>query len=292
MTIINTYQNGNCEVTIYEDGTKERTYPAIAAPKFPESLDVKITNWCDAGCGWCHEKSTRQGIHGDLDETISLLTQLPAGVEIAIGGGHPLSHPHFDDFVKELTKHGLICNVTINEYHFKKEQDRIERLVADGYVKGVGYSYKSEPCLWKYEHLVSHIIVGVHDYTSLENIIRVNDKVLLLGYKEVGRGLNWNDKHFIQVRHNINSWYRGLFAAVRQAQVSFDNLAISQLNPSRLFVNADDYDTFYMGNDGLFSMYVDAVKREYAVSSTSNKRKQLTNDIFEMFGKVKEALCE
>jgi len=286
MTIINSYQNGNCAVTIFDDGTKERTYPFVAEPEFPESLDVKITNWCDAACGWCHEKSTPHGEHANLDKTIEILTQLPAGVEIAIGGGHPLSHPDFDEFVKFLTAHGLICNVTINEYHFEKEQARIESLVSKGYIKGVGYSYKTKPCLWKYEHLVSHIIIGVHNYRSLEDIVQINDKVLLLGYKQVGRGINWNDKHLIQVKENIGSWYRGLFAAVRKAQISFDNLAIVQLKPGRLFVEARDYDTFYMGDDGLFSMYIDAVREEYAVSSTSNERMVLTDNIGEMFKSI------
>jgi organic radical activating enzyme len=43
---------------------------------------------------------------------------MPAGVEIAIGGGNPLSHPDFDDFVVTLSENGTICNVTINEKHW------------------------------------------------------------------------------------------------------------------------------------------------------------------------------
>ncbi len=286
MTIINSYRNGNCLVTLYSDGTKTREYEDIAIPVYPESLDVKITNWCDAACAWCHEKSTKHGEHGDLGRTIDLLKQLPAGVEIAIGGGHPLSHPDFDNFVQELSEHGLICNVTVNEFHFDNELDRIEKLIADGYVKGVGYSYKSKPCTWEYEHLVNHVIIGVHDYESLMDIIKVNKKVLLLGYKHVGRGVVWEDKHLEQVKQNISSWYRWLFKAVEKAHVSFDNLAISQLSPMRLFSTQAHYEKFYMGNDGHFSMYLDAVKQEYATSSTTNKRHQYDDSIKEMFGIV------
>jgi len=286
MTIINSYQNGNCLVTLYSDGTKTREYEDVALPVYPESLDVKITNWCDAACAWCHEKSTKHGMHGYLSDTIDLLKQLPAGVEIAIGGGHPLSHPEFDNFVQELSGHGLICNVTVNEFHFDNELERIEKLIADGYIKGVGYSYKSKPCTWKYEHLVNHAIIGVHDYSSLEDIIKVNKKILLLGYKHVGRGVVWEDKHLEQVKQNISSWYRGLFSAPRISQISFDNLAISQLNPRRLFANQDDYDKFYMGNDGYFSMYLDAVNKDYAVSSTTLTRYPYMYDIKEMFSNV------
>ena len=48
-------------------------------------MDLKITDWCDAGCAWCHEGSTLRGRHADLDEALELLSVLPAGAEIAIG---------------------------------------------------------------------------------------------------------------------------------------------------------------------------------------------------------------
>lgn len=288
MEILRTYLNGNCNVTLYEDGTKVREYEDEPLPIYPESLDLKITNWCDAGCGWCHEKSTKRGWHGTLSRMVRLLTQLPAGVEIAIGGGHPMSHPGFDDFVKELSDHGLICNVTINQFHFEKELPRIERLVADGHIKGVGYSYKDKPCLWNYEHLVNHVIVGVIKPHQLEEVVQVNKKVLLLGYKQVGRGINHIDHYGDLVESLINHWYRFLFEAVRIADISFDNLAIEQLNPKRLFTNPADYDKFYMGTDGSFSMYIDAIKKEYAVSSTSVDRMKLTQNMAEIFKNVRE----
>lgn len=286
MTIINSYYNGNCEVTLHSDGTKVREYEGNPMPVYPESIDVKITNWCDAGCAWCHEKSTKRGEHGNLLRTFKALKQLPAGVEIAIGGGHPLSHPYFDTFVRGLTEHGLICNVTVNEYHFEKELPRIEKLIEDGYIKGVGYSYKSKPCDWEYEHLVNHVIIGVHDYETLDALTSINKKVLLLGYKQVGRGINWNDKHLTNVNDNIGSWYRGLFAAVKKAHLSFDNLAITQLNPRRLFSNPVDYDKFYMGDDGRFSMYMDSVNDQFAVSSTSSLRLDILANMADMFKTV------
>lgn len=290
MTIINSYQNGNCKVTLYSDGTKVRIYDGVPVPEYPESIDVKITDWCDAGCAWCHEKSTKHGKHGSLTKIYSVLEQLPAGVEIAIGGGHPLSHPNFDSFVTALSARGIVCNVTINEHHFEQELPRIKELVTQGYIKGVGYSYKSKPCEWKYEHLVSHVIVGVHNYDTLETITRINKKVLLLGYKQVGRGIRWNENNISNIEHNIGSWYRGLFKAARKAHLSFDNLAIDQLNPKRLFANQSEYEKFYMGDDGRFSMYIDAVNQEFAVSSTSKSRMAITADMKNMFKSVGKML--
>ena len=286
-SVINSYANGGTVVTLFEDGTKIRHVLSSEAPSYPESIDVKITNWCDAACSWCHEKSTKRGLHGDLQKTVDLLKQLPAGAELAIGGGHPLAHPDFDNFVKELSAHGLICNVTINEFHFEKELPRIEKLVADKLIYGVGYSYSAKPCIWKYDNLVSHLIVGVTSCKDLEKVVAVNNKVLLLGYKTFGRGEKYVDRFNKQVHDNIAYWYRYLFKAAQLAHLSFDNLAIEQLNPKRLFANDEDYSKFYMGNDGMYSMYIDAVKREYAVTSTGKVRHAMSDSLKDMFANVR-----
>ena len=64
--MLKSYMNGNTLVTIYEDGTKVREYDGTPVPVHPESMDVKITNACDAGCRYCHEKSVPSGKHADL----------------------------------------------------------------------------------------------------------------------------------------------------------------------------------------------------------------------------------
>ena len=280
------YTNGNTEVKIFDDGTKVRTYEGIPAPDFPESMDVKITNWCDAGCHWCHEESTTKGQHANLAPTLDLIKQMPKGCEIAIGGGHPLSHPGFEDFVKELTLHGIICNVTINEKHFEKELPRIESLVGQGFLKGVGYSYKDKPCTWKYEHLVTHVIIGVTGPEELERILQVNNKVLLLGYKDYGRGKGFHTRKSEEVDRNIKAWYHihALKEACIKARISMDNLAIEQLNPKRLYVrNPEAYNEAYMGEEGTFSMYMDAVREEYAVCSFDPYRRSYGASLSEMF---------
>lgn len=289
--ILNQYQNGETVVTIFSDGTKERDISKGIIAEYPESLDVKITNWCDnpTGCAtWCHEKSNKMGKNGDLQPTIDLLKQLPAGVEIAIGGGSPLDHPEFDNFVKELSCSGIICNVTVSEYHFNKQKDHIERLISDRLVYGVGYSYSSIPCNWDYEHLVTHVIVGTVPYFDLDKIVEYNNKkVLLLGFKKkTGRGDIFYRKNNALVDNNIKTWYAGLFNASKKAHLSFDNLAISQLNPSRLFKEDTDYQKMFMGKDGMYSMYMDAVTQTFSVSSTGVDRYNYLSSISEMFHKV------
>lgn len=52
------YENGNTTVSIYEDGTKIRQFEGIPTIYHPESLDVKITNYCDLGCKFCLKGDT------------------------------------------------------------------------------------------------------------------------------------------------------------------------------------------------------------------------------------------
>ena len=68
--------------------------------------------------------------------------------------------------------------------------------------------------------------------------------------------------------------------------VSFDNLAIDQLKLRRIFSNKD-WNEFYMGDDGQFTMYIDLVEEKYALSSTSIERFEIMDDIVDMFNVVK-----
>ena len=66
--------------------------------------------------------------------------------------------------------------------------------------------------------------------------------------------------------------------------VSFDNLAIEQLEVKRL-VKDDEWEEFYMGDDGNFTYYIDMVERKFAQSSTTpfDKRHDLLDSVDEMF---------
>ena len=92
------YKNGNYIVKIYSDGTKIRyTSKDEFEALFPESIDIKITNYCDSNCSMCHERSDTLGKHARIDH--KFLTTLKRGTELAIGGGNPLSHPQLFEFL-------------------------------------------------------------------------------------------------------------------------------------------------------------------------------------------------
>ena len=275
MTTINKYQNGNTEVTIFSDGTKTREYFDTPFVDHPESIDVKITDYCDMGCSYCHESSTVAGVHGDLVRLLEIIKPLPAGVELAIGGGNPLAHPDLVPFLFSLRARGIIANLTINQGHLKTYKDLITYLIKEELVKGVGISITNnnftyvKPLLEITDNIVYHIIAGVNKVEDLDKLISLGKcKVLVLGYKHFGFGVNF---HSEAVDKEIRRWYMYLPKYLGKCVVSFDNLAIEQLNVKRMLTD-EGWKKFYMGDDFVYSMYIDAIKQEYAPTSRTKER--------------------
>jgi hypothetical protein len=284
MNILHSYTNGNTRVELYDDGTKIRHYEGKPLVVHPESLDVKITDYCDGKCSYCHEKSTVNGKHGDLAKLEEVLSVLPPGVEIAIGGGNPLEHPLLLGFLMKLKSRGLVANMTVNQKHVVSHQHALYNLVGSHLIHGIGISYQSQKDieytvpLMKDNNLVFHMIMGINTMQDVEdcyNFCRAHGKpckILILGYKSYGFGLNHLLKNK-QIEDNKYQWYIGIarFFKKNGMTISFDNLAIEQLKLKRYFTPAA-WDQFYMGHDGVFTMYIDGVKQEFAKSSTSDNR--------------------
>ena len=290
MEVIANYQNGNTHVALYTDGTKVRKYEGTPAPVHPESIDMKITDWCDVGCAFCHESSTVRGKHANVETIYRMIEGLPAGVELAIGGGDPLSHPKIFEIMEAFSKRGLVANVTVNGQHIYRHYKLIQDLRGYGAIHGLGISYHER--MWHdygeeaapYDHdrrgngvmefddvadqnTIIHFIAGEHDPLDALNVSRYNAKILVLGYKQFGRGVG----HFSpRVTHNLGAWKYWINTIMSKGIVCFDNLALEQLKlKDRL--PADLWKRCFMGDDGTFTMYADAVRDEYAISSTSSR---------------------
>lgn len=285
------YKNNNYTVNLYFDGTKERIFDETPDPFFPESIDCKITNYCDAKCSFCHEESTIYGQHGDVNKLLSVLSELPAGIEIAIGGGSAQSHPQFNFFVESLANAGLIANLTINQKHLGQDFDKLKDLIINKKIYGVGISYNSSSYIEdikKYleisDNIVFHFILGIN---KLEDIDYLNNvcssmgkkcKILFLGYKHFGFGINYYVKNS-NIESNKKKWYQhlGKYFSNQNLVLSFDNLAIDQLNVKRFFTK-EGWDIFYMGDEFTHSMYIDGVNQQYAPTSTESKINRVSFD--------------
>lgn len=293
--ILGEYDNGNYHVTIYEDGTKVReTFDEDATEfvaEYPECMDVKITNRCGKGCSWCHENSTPDGEHGEI-LTAKFWDTLKPYTEIALGGGDPLSHPDLVTFLIKLKKLKLIPNMTVNQTHFMQNWALLKFLCEEKLIYGLGVSLV-EPTedfiekIKEFPNAVIHIINGVVKKEQLAKLANNDLKVLILGYKEFRRGVTYLEEHLVQVEMNKMALYDYLPDMLNEFKVvSFDNLALEQLEVKRLLTE-EEWNEFYMGNDGKYTMYIDLVKEQFALCSVAEERFDLLDDIKPMFEKVK-----
>lgn len=291
--IVASYVNGNYSVCLLSDGTKVRfSNDDTFCAAFPESIDVKITNYCDVGCPMCHENSSVDGEHGDLNHPF--FDSLTAGTELALGGGNPLDHPQLVPFLQRMKDKGVVCNVTVNKMHFERHHLQIRKLCKDKLVHGVGISVLSNRNLQQviafaktYPHCVIHLIAGVASPTLWQSLSGHGLKVLVLGYKMFGRGTDFANNNKMDL-HCSHAWLKKQISTIAKgfASISFDNLAIEQLDVKGM-LDKDFFDAHYMGDDGDFTMYVDLVRQQFAISSTTKQRNALTDDINQMFAVVK-----
>ena len=230
------YKNGNYFVTIFDDGTKVRENNLdFYEADFPESMDCKITNRCPFGCPMCHEKSTPDGKHGDILNT-EFIDKLRPGTEMAIGGGAVTGHPDLIPFLEKLKARGVIPSITVNQKEFKGHLELINKLVEEKLIYGLGVSFTSfddefwDNAIKNNPNLVVHLIAGIHGGDVFDYFANKGVKILILGYKDFGRGHDLLEKASAIIQVQIDWLKNNLSRLMGKFKViSFDNLAIEQL---------------------------------------------------------------
>ena len=217
MELLGSYKNGNTMNHIFSDGTRIReTEDDEFRFDFASNMDVKICNFCDRGCPFCHEDSTQDGKFGDILNEKFIETLHPYQ-EIAIGGGDATAHPDLIPFLEKLKAQKVIANITVNQVHFEKKQDLIRKLVDEKLIYGLGVSLVNPTesfinLVKEYPNAVIHVINGVlkaSDVATLEN----NDlKILILGYKHLRRGNDYFDSDAVNIKKNQEWLYENLGA--------------------------------------------------------------------------------
>lgn len=293
MNLLGVYKNGNMRTCIFSDGTKIReTEDDEFIPDFAENMDIKISNYCDMGCKFCHEGSTKNGKHGDILNHKFVETLHPYQ-EVALGGGDATSHPDLIPFLHKLKDRKVIVNMTVNQRHFEQKQELIKKLVDEKLIYGLGVSLVNPTdefisLIRQYPNAVIHVINGVLKPSDIAALSNKNLKMLILGYKQLRRGNEWysEDHENIIVKQ---MWLKENLGGIINnfKVVSFDNLAIEQLEVQRL-MSQEEWDEFYMGDDGSMTYYIDMVEQKFARSSTADfdKRYDLLDSVDEMFKKI------
>lgn len=294
MRLIGRYKNGNYMVTIFSDGTKVReTEDDSFLPAFAENCDVKITDKCDGGCAFCYEGCTTNGKHGDI-LNYKFLDTLHPYTELALNG-NDLTHPDLIPFLEKLKEKKVIANMTVNQIHFERCQDMIRSLVGNGLINGLGVSLR-EPTeefislIKTYPNAVVHVINGILKPTDVEAMADNKIKMLILGYKQMRRGADWYNadcENIIKLQNWLSDNLKNIIEHFEV--VSFDNLAIKQLDVKSLMTN-DEWEEFYMGDDGGFTFYIDMVDGTFGKNSLvpDHERHPIGDlSIDEMFQKIR-----
>ena len=290
LKLLGVYKNGNYTVKILNDGTKIReTNDDDFIPAFAENCDVKITDRCDGGCPFCYEGCTPNGKHGDI-LNYKFLDTLHPYTELAING-NDLTHPDLIPFLKKMKEKKIIINMTVNQIHFEEYFDIIDALVFDKLIYGLGVSLRKPTVdfvnkIKTFPNAVIHVINGIlsdEDYEALKD----NDlKMLILGYKHLRRGVDYYNYFEDSVQKKM-TWLHGNLGDMLNhfKVVSFDNLAIEQLDVKRL-LSDEQWDEFYMGDDGGFTFYIDMVDGTFGKNSLATVRYPIMDSIDEMFQKI------
>lgn len=293
MNLLGIYKNGNFITKIFDEGTKIReTEDDEFIPDFAENMDIKISNYCDMGCKFCHEGSTKNGKHGDVLNQKFIETLHPYQ-EVALGGGDAASHPDLIPFLHKLKDKKVIVNMTVNQRHFEQKQELINKLIDEKLIYGLGVSLVNPTdefisLIQQYPNAVIHVINGILKPSDVEILSDKNLKMLILGYKQLRRGGDYLYKEFESITTKQMWLKENLESVIEHFKVvSFDNLAIEQLEVQRL-MSQEEWDEFYMGDDGSMTYYIDMVEQKFAKSSTANfeKRYVLLNSVDEMFKKI------
>ena len=267
------YKNGNLTTTLWSDGTRERfTMDDEFKPAFAENVDVHTSNRCDNGCAMCYANCTKDGEFGKLSGW-HFLDTLHRGTEMALNLNFPMPSD-FVPFLIDLKSKGIVTNVTINQNHFMKYGDVIEQMYREGLIYAIGVSLTTPTPQFieqikKYPNAVIHVINGLFTEAQYE-MLKDNDlKVLILGYKDVGRGVEFHKTENPYIDKNQKWLYNNLKDMVKHFKVlSFDNLSLNQLEVRRLLTD-EQWEEFYGGDDGTFTFFINLVEGYFSKNSLS-----------------------
>ena len=295
--MIRRYKNGNVYVAIDDEtGTKSRlTLDDEFQPKFAECCDVHISDMCDNGCEYCYAGCTLSGKHGNFDWPF--LNTLHPHTEMALNLQCPVP-PKVLGLLKKLKEKQIIVNVTINQNHFMRDQFRelVKQLQDDGFIYGVGISItdlNSRLITLSHElkNVIFHVINGIVKVGELFDLGEMGEKVLVLGYKDMGRGHDAYITRHDETVKRMNDLAENIGTIIRKFNViSFDNLALEQLNIKKHLTD-DDWDRFYQGDDGSHTFFINLVDGTFGLNSltTKEERMEISNkSIDEMFEEVKK----
>lgn len=279
--LIAQYTNGNYDVALFDDGTKIRRNDLDnLTPSFAESNDITITTKCNGGCKYCYLGCNEQGQHADLNQPF--FDTLHPGQEIALNA-NDLSHPDLEAFLERMKKQGVICNLTINQRHLKEHLQTLKDWQDRKLIWGIGISLinSKDDILWTngLKNIVVHCIDGLITKEDMKNLSNHNISLLILGYKVLGRGIDYYNDNKQTIQANID-YLQDIVAIYGNSfrVIAFDNLALEHLK-LHTKIPKEQWELNYMGDEGSYTFFIDAVNKKFAVSSLAEEQYDYTPDM-------------
>jgi len=240
----------------------------------PELVDIKITDFCDIGCKYCYQGSTKRGKHGftkTIEELASVLGYLNV-FEVAIGGGEPTQHPDFFRILNSFKQRGITPNFTTRStdwFDSPQFSKILETMGAVAFSVNNGDDVKAIKKKIKESDFNSvnpqrihfQYVIGTGTDDDLKSVFKQANgtSVTLLGYKTTGRG-----KSFLSMVNPQQDWAK-IAKACNVYHVGIDT-ALAQQSAQRLQELNIPKNTYYV-HEGKFSMYIDAVNLTMGPSS-------------------------
>lgn len=289
MKVIYKCKNGDTDVILFDDGTREMDNHLENEPfhlEWPVSIDLNISNYCERGCPFCYQNCTKQGKSADLNVIKKKLLHPYMEVAININMGYNIDED-FIDFLQFCKDNHIIVNATINQDDIMQRKEQIVSLQNDGLLHGIGISLtkisKEELEFFKdIKNVVFHVIAGLVSIDDLELLIS-KFSVLILGYKQKGRAENTE----LPDMTLLKEWLKNNIG-FNENVLCFDNLAIKQLGVREL-LSDEEWAMLYQGDEGTISMYVNGVDMKFACNSFTKNNYDIGDyNIQQMFDIVRK----
>lgn len=277
--MVSKYKNGNASISIDNDGSRVIKYEDTLLLDYPLNIDIRVSTKCSFGqapdgtagvCSFCHESAKTNGKECDYLYLREKLYDLPEGIELAIGANNLTDNLY--EFLFWAKCQGYICNLTINQGHVRRDIQLLRLAIKNNIIKGLGVSYRGTipfdipQDILDYNNTVFHVICGIDTFSEVQLLSSKGvKKILILGEKDFG--FNIGNVNLSSRKHK--EWFWWVHKLYNQFDVvSFDNLALSQLNIKRFFLDVN-WEIF---NQGEHSFYIDSVNGFYHPSSRNNEK--------------------
>ena len=272
-TVFNRDDGGKVRFS-FEDPTSKHE---VMKASVPELVDLKITDFCPFGCAFCYQGSTHAGKHADssvLHSIAHMFSKLKV-FEVAIGGGEPTLHPKFLETITTFKAYGVIPNFTTKNLTWLRDPAVWPKVIES--IGGFAFTADNQDDVKKLAKILDmndidtskvsvQYVMGSKELHEMGWIIRAcaerNLRVTLLGYKTTGRGSSYKP-------HKYDGWL-DMIVKLRDEEKVYVNLGIDTAlakESQAALKKAKIHHKLYATDEGMFSMYIDAVEMKMGPSS-------------------------